>query len=217
MTVRPTIEALSNHLSHLFPTLDATDQRLSLALYHALAAGAPVAVPALAATLDMPADEAARRLQSWPGVYYDDTGRVIGYWGLALRPTTHRLRVKCRELYAWCAWDTLFLPALLDATAEIESMCRGSGQPVRLMVGPGAVEVEDPAELVVSFLLPQADAVRANVITSFCDYVHFFRSLEVAQTWLDEHPQAFLLSLGEAYEVGRRETQGRYGALLSLH
>ena len=47
-------------------------------------------------------------------------------------------------------------------------------------------------------------------------YVHFFRSPEAASTWLAQHPQAILLSLAEAYEVGRRRSRARYGALLEL-
>ncbi len=57
------------------------------------------------------------RLECWPNVERDQQGRVVGFSGLTLRPTAHSLRVGDRQLYAWCAWDTLFLPALLDETA----------------------------------------------------------------------------------------------------
>ncbi|MGH8702555.1 MAG: alkylmercury lyase MerB [Burkholderiales bacterium] len=213
---RPTVKALSDHMLRVYPALDATDQRLSLALYRVLAQGEPVAISALATTAGLAAEEVARRLQSWPGVYYDDERRVIGYWGLTLRPTTHRLRVDGRELYTWCAWDTLFIPALLGARAEVESVCRGSGQPVRLAIGPSSVETAHPAGLWVSFVLSDAAAMRADPIASFCCVVHFFRSPETARPWLDEHPQTFLLSLGEAHEVGRLRNRGRYGALLDF-
>ena len=213
---RPKIEALSEPLLHIFPTLDATDQELSLTLYRLLAKGEPVAIIALAAKLGLTAGEVARRLQSWPGVYYDGEQRVIGYWGLTLRSTTHRLRVDGRELYTWCAWDTLFLPALLGARAQATSVCRGSGEAVHLTVGPHAIESAEPAAVVVSFLLPNPDAVRADLITSFCHYVHFFRSPEAARPWLDEHPETFLLTLAEAYEVGRRRNRLQYSAVLDL-
>ncbi len=216
MSRRADVQAVATHLHEIFPTLDATGQRLSLALYRELARGAPVALPRLASLLELRADEVGRRLQAWPGVFFDDAQRVIGYWGLTLSRSTHRLRVDGRDLYTWCAWDTLFLPALLDTKADVLSVCRGSGEPVELTVGPSAVESAHPAGLWVSFLLPETEAVRANPVASFCHYVHFFRSRDAARAWLGEHPGTFLLSLVDAYEVGRRRNRLRYGDLLAL-
>ena len=121
----PTAEALSERLLSVFPALDADDQLLSLALYRQLAQGEPVALPGLASAVGLPLDQVARRLERWPGVYSDAERRVIGYWGLTIRPMTHRLRVDWRELFAWCAWDALFLPAVLGRRVEVSSVCRG--------------------------------------------------------------------------------------------
>ncbi len=213
---QPDIEALSEHLLRIFPALDATQQRLSLALYRKLARGAPVAPSSLANRVEMSAERVIQQLRNWPGVYYDGEQRVIGFWGLTTSPMPHRLRVDRRELYAWCAWDTLFLPALLGVTVEVESACRASGTPVRLTVTPHGVESAVPAKLLVSFLLPDAEAMDANVITSFCHYVHFFRSREAAKPWLHEHPETFLLSLADAYEFGGRMNRARFGTVLDV-
>jgi alkylmercury lyase len=124
----------------------------------------------------------------------------------------HRLRVDGRELYGWCAWDTLFLPELLGVAAEVGSACRASGAPVRLRVTPRDVQSAEPAGVLVSFLLPEAEAVNADVITSFSHYVHFFSSRDAAQPWLDAHPETFLLPLADAWETGRRINRSRYGA-----
>jgi alkylmercury lyase len=216
LQTQPDIEALSERLLRIFPVLDAAQQRLSLALYRDLARGAPVSPSSLANRVGMHAETVIRQLRSWPGVYYDGEQRVVGFWGLAIAPMPHRLRIDSRELYAWCAWDTLFLPALLGVTAEVESACRASGAPVRLTVTPSEVESAEPAGLSVSFLLPEAEAMNANVITSFCHYVHFFNSREAAQPWLDEHPETFLLPLADAYEFGRRMNRARYGRALDV-
>jgi alkylmercury lyase len=210
------IDALSEHLLRVFPVLDPTGQRLSLAVYRELARGAPVSPASLADPVEMPAEMVVRQLQSWPGVYYDGEQRIVGFWGLTIAPMPHRLRVDGRELYAWCAWDTLFLPALLGVTTEVESACRATGAPVRLTVTPHGVGSAEPAGLSVSFLLPEAEAMNANVITSFCHHVHFFRSSEAAQPWLDERPDTFLLSLADADEVGRRVNKARYGTALDV-
>ncbi len=209
-------EAIAEHLLRVFPVLDESGRRLALALYGGLAQGVPVSPSAIADRLEMPADRVVRQLHSWPGVYYDGDQRVIGFWGLTIAQMPHRLRVNGCGLYAWCAWDTLFLPALLGADVEVESACRATGNPVRLTATPQALSSVEPAGLVVSFLLPDAEAVTENVITSFCHYVHFFRSQEVARPWVAEHPKTFVLSLADAYEVGRRINQARYGKVLDV-
>jgi len=55
---------------------------------------------------------------------------------------------------------------------------------------------------VVSFLLPDR-AFDADVIQSFCHFVYFFASREAGEAWTSEHPGTFLLSLEEAFELGR--------------
>jgi alkylmercury lyase len=215
-TVSEATEQFLERLLGIIPEHDTDDQRLSLALYRRLAEGSPVALAGLAAELAMPREEVDRRLAAWPGVYYDAERRVIGYWGLTIRPMTHRLRVDGRELYAWCAWDTLFLPALLGRTAEVSSVCRASGEPVRLTVSPREVESAEPEAIAVSFLTADADAMRADVITNLCHYIHFFGSADAAKPWLAQYPDAFLLTLEEAYEVGRRRNHRHYPAMVDL-
>ena len=212
----PDVKVLAERVVSAFPTLDANGRRLSLELYNEHARGAPVSPSALADRADMRAEEVIRQLQSWPGVYYDGEQRVIGFWGLTIAPMPHRLRVNRRELYAWCAWDTLFLPALLDTTLDVESTCRASGDPVRLRVTTRGVESAQPAGLIVSFLLPDAEAMNVSVITSFCHYVHFFRSRDAARPWLDKQPDTFLLPVEDAFELGRLVNQTRYGAALTV-
>jgi alkylmercury lyase len=71
----------------------------------------------------MPPDVVKRALAEWGGFFTDEQGHVIGFLGLSIRPMPHRLTVTGRTLYAWCAFDTLFLPELLGAAAEVESRC----------------------------------------------------------------------------------------------
>ena len=85
---------------------------------------------------------------------------------------------------------------------------------MRLTVTPHGVESAEPAGLSVSFLFPEAEAMNANVIMSFCHYVHFFNSQEAAQPWLAQHPETFLLSLDDAHELGRYMNRARYGSAL---
>jgi alkylmercury lyase len=192
-----TAQEVAQRLQPLFPTLDERDRQLSLAVYRGLARGAPVSLPA----------GSLNRMRDWPGVYYNAEGRVTGFWGLSLASTRHRLRVHGRDLFTWCAWDTLFLPAVLGTRIEVASTCRATGEPVRLAVRPDAVEWSEPRELAVSFAVPDSEAVRADVISSFCHHVHFFASKKAQLP-----PSAFLLPLEEAFHVGQLLNRRRYGA-----
>lgn len=215
MTGQVDLEDLTAHLVRVFPKLDEIGQTVALHLYRRLSQGHPVPPIELTTAVRVPEHEIIGRLRAWPGVYYDDNGCVIGFWGLTIRPMPHRLRRNGVALYAWCAWDTLFLSELIGGQVDIESTCRGSGQPVRLTATPRGVQDACPAGLVLSFLVPDADRVNADVITSFCHYVHFFASPQIAQSWLANHPNSFVLSLADGIALGRDVNRARYGRLLS--
>ena len=87
------------------------------------------------------------------GIQVDDQGNVVGA-ALTARQTAHRVRVGGKELYAWCALDTLFIPGLLGEEGEVSSTCAASGEPIRITVGPDGVRDFSPADAVVSIVLP---------------------------------------------------------------
>ena len=87
------------------------------------------------------------------GVQVDEQGNVVGA-ALTVRQTAHRLQVGGKELYAWCALDTLFIPGLLGEDAEVVSTCPLSGEPVRIIVAPDGVQDFSPADAAVSIVLP---------------------------------------------------------------
>ena len=66
------------------------------------------------------------------GMEFDESGKVVGA-ALTNKETPHTIRIGGRKLYAWCALDTLFIPGLLNETAEIESTCPTSGAQIRLI------------------------------------------------------------------------------------
>ena len=93
-------------------------------------------------------------------------------WGLALSETAHGYATDGRQLYTWCAWDTLFITPILDQVAEVRSSCPVTGRPVSLTVGPEGLRRVEPPETVVSFLSPQQPWAD-DVITTFCHGVAF--------------------------------------------
>jgi alkylmercury lyase len=147
-------------------------------------------------------------IRGWQGrTYLDDSGAVIGHFGLTLSKTRHRLRLNGRDhpLYAWCAWDTLFIPLLLGTEAEVESECPASGRRISLRVTRRGTEAASHPAAVVSFVTPQQGKIEQDVIRNFCHFVHFFVSAADGERWTAEHPGTFLLSLAQAWELGRRK------------
>lgn len=97
------------------------DRALLRAALRLLAHGAPVTVTELAAAAGVDAGD----LEETPigaDIEYDEQGRVLG-WGLTLNPTPHRFTVAGHQLYTWCAPDTLVFPAVIGASAHVESEC----------------------------------------------------------------------------------------------
>lgn len=212
MPEHPGLAELGERLIDCMPRLGADDQRLALALYRRLSEGSPVTAAALAAGLGRDEREVAAKLEQWPGVYRDERGRVVGFWGLAIGEMPHRLRLDGRQLHTWCAWDALFIPELLGETAQVESRSPASGLPVRLTVGPDRVLAVEPEGIVVSMLTP-TQLFDQRVVMSFCHYVHFFPSAEDAGPWLAEHKDTFLLSIDEAFELGQMTNRVRFAEL----
>ncbi len=185
------------------PDLDPTQERIAIAVYRLLADGMPVAPEEAAAVAGVPLPQVAALLDRWPGVFRDSEGGVVGFWGLTIAELTptHRIEVDERALYGWCAWDTLFLPGILERPGRVTSTCPTTREVIELVVGPDGVVRSSHPQAVVSFLLPEG-GFEADVIQRFCHFVHFFATREAGETWVAEHPATFLLSLEEAFELG---------------
>ena len=80
-----------------------------------------------------------------------------------LTPHSHRQKT----LYAWCAWDTLFMPELLGETMRVESQCPETQRNIYLTASPHGVSALDPPGMVMSLLTPEATRVRENVVAHF--------------------------------------------------
>jgi len=211
-----TLTVLASDLLARLPTMTGEEQRLGLEIYRQLAQGEPVLRSALAEALEAPTDT-VDELLGHPNLrsltYTDKQGRIIGFGGLAVPEMPHRFKVDGRTLYTWCAWDSLFIPVILGAEAEVESPVPGSSALVRLRVAPDGVNRLQPRTAVMSLLLPtaqtfQADALKA--IASFCNYVFFFPNQDAAAAWTKSHPDTTFMSVSDAFELGRRMVSARW-------
>lgn len=198
------LESLATAVAKAAPDFDEEQQRIALEVYRRLAKGSPAPASAVAERAGAAVERVQDLLAAWPGVFLDEDGRVTGFWGLTIQRLSprHRFEVDGRELFAWCAWDTLFLPWILAATARVESVCPTTSETISLVVSPTEIVETSHPEAVVSFLVPDQD-FNADVIQSFCHFVHLFASGEAGEAWTAEHPRTFLLLLEEAFELGR--------------
>ena len=206
----PSINELADRFVRAFPPLDADDQELALKLLALLSSGKPVPQDQLAETLNRDSADVRRKLRQWSGVFYDDAHNVVAFFGVSVRETHHRLLVNGNTSFAWCAWDTLFIPTLLNTTVDVSSTCAQSGAAINLIVSPAGIDSVQPSDTVLSFLTPDESELRNDITTSFCHFIHFFRTREDGEIWASNHAGTFLLSLDDAFLLGEKMNAARY-------
>lgn len=221
MTKRsPHIDDVFEALSPLMCDLSPKEQRVALALYELLARGKSVRLGELSESMASSTDDTLGMLDA-PGLksltHYNESGAIIGFGGLAVVSMKHRFTIDDRTLYTWCAWDGLFLADILGVTAEIESTCPETDAALRLTVSRDGVTSMEPEDMVLSFLLPNAplfEQETSQTISSFCHYIHFLASPEAAEAWTARHEGTFVLSIADAFTLGKMNNDARFGAAL---
>jgi len=182
--------------------------RLLVRLMRELAQGRPIPkerVDRIVADVGSDPEEARKLLREV--TERDADNSVVGIMGLSLNDTPHRFYVNGTRMYTWCAEDALFLPAVLGQTATVESKSPVSGERVRLKVSPQGVEEVDPPGAVVSIVIVgPGDANMGSVKAiwgTFCHHIFFFASREEAERWAAGRDDIEILSVDEAFELGR--------------
>ncbi len=170
--------------------------------------GEPITLEEIETSSRLALETVRESLKAWKDTEYDDEGRLVGL-GLTLRPTEHLFLIEGRELYTWCALDTLIFPGILGVRAEVKSTCHATGSPIQFEVGPEGVRRLAPESAMVSLVVP---GDMASIRSSFCRQVHFFASQGAARTWLGEHPGGSVVSVAEAHRMGLALAKVRFTA-----
>jgi len=202
------VARVSEAIKGAMPVLNETDRQIATAIHRLMSLGKPVEPAAIAAALGIDAGYVEAKLASWPGVYRDKRGRIAGFWGQAIAKLDpeYRLSADGQTTYAWCALDTLFIPGIMGKTVRVEASDPISGEPISLLVDSDGVRGVSPAGTLVSVVVPDSP-FGYDVIESFCHRVLFFASEETGAKWISEHPDTTLLSVADAFEVGRALTR----------
>ena len=140
----------------------------------------------------------------------DADGRVVAAAGLSLVPARqHRLSLRGRQFWTWCAYDAIGIPPGLSEDAVAETTCQQCGT---------AVQVEFRAGRLVRTSNPDAriwDAERmegrGTAGPPHCALMNLFCSAEHLADWRAAHPgeRGQLRTLADVSELGRAE----WGAL----
>ena len=183
------------------------EARLIRAIYPPLAEGRPLSPRDVAESSDLPirSVEIAFRDMRRAGADFDGDGNLIGN-ALTLRPTPHKFTVDGQKLYAWCAVDTLFLPALVGKTAQVESTCLATGEPIRLTISPSGIETVDPADTVVTVTVPGFSAAcepgqgKGGECAS-CQSMNYFVSRAAAERHLGPEADVAILDVETVWQL----------------
>ena len=218
MTSQNPFDAIAHYLrSELFPSTDFLSQRVLLGLTRLIAQGSPVSLEELGATLgiDNAAVKKAIAAVAPSRLRIDDNGGITAFAGLSQAPTHHSFVFNGRELFTWCAFDALFLPEVLGGGARVTSRCPVTEAEIRVTVTKDGPEEVAPGETVMSFVMPSADTCCADLRGAFCDHVNFLSSRKAGAVWLARVPDAAILSLADAFALGRVRNDSAFGGVLA--
>ena len=120
----------------LFGLPDEEEQVFAVGLYDQLAAGTPVSKGQMAGALDWPEEKVTAMFDELPSVYldYDDDGNVSDRGGFGLDGGNNGFTNRGNEMFAWCAWDALFIPAIVGEPARVSAVDPEDGEAVSMGV-----------------------------------------------------------------------------------
>ncbi len=197
------IDELKELFIQAFPKLDITGQQQAAQLYQLLSQGQPVNIETFARKINLNTDITRKLLDSWTGVSFDTKHQIDAFWGLSTSKTTHSFNTGQHILYTWCAWDLLFMPVILKQTITATTQCPLSKQKITLTISEQGIEEVNPANAMVTFIKPTLEQLKANVTSSFCQYIFFVESEQTGQQWQQQHDNGFLLELDQGFKLGK--------------
>ncbi len=168
-----------------------------------LAEGEPVSAEMIGSKLGIPTQIARSVFEASQGKgEWDREGRLIGS-ALTLVPTQHRFRIMQKDLYTWCAHDSILLPGLLGMTAEVESPDPLNGDLIKLVITPKGPETYSPKTAVLTTF--QAAEPATGPKSAVCTNSHYFTSRASAEAWSHDRPGVNIMTIEEAYAQVKRD------------
>jgi alkylmercury lyase len=186
----------------LFAVINAAPEQFArlMALQQLLLESQPVSQERIASRLHMAREEVPTLLQ---GAELDAGGNFVGF-GLTLVPTPHAYQINGRQFYVWCAGDAITFPILHRTSAVIASPDPISGETVWLIGTPEGARDVAPSTAVVSWVRSPSGTITLETIrAAFCNFVHFFASMETAAQYVSPHPELVIVPINDVFQIGK--------------
>jgi alkylmercury lyase len=181
------------------------DLRLTVRTIQALSRGKPVSPEQLAEIWEVPLEQVRSVLAGAVlagRAEVNSQGDLVGGI-LSLIPTPHRISIGGKQLYAWCAYDAIYVPGLVGKTAEISTQDPITGDPIKIIITPDSVADVQPEGSVVSVVGVESD-MRGGPKSPRCTQMLFFGSRDSAHQWLQGRPDMSILTAEEVFEIARQ-------------
>lgn len=190
---------------------DPTAPLAQVYLLEELAKGQPVSPERAAELLGVSREEIDELFSAIEaaGGQINGQGDFIGM-ALTLKPTRHSIRVNDNDMYAWCSLDTILLPGVLEAEAEIESTDPITGETIQLTVNADQIVKVDPPGAVTSIFVPGRtptetgdDELVAGAESEVCTSMLFYASRKNAEKALANYSNIAIFTVEEAFNLAR--------------
>lgn len=183
--------------------------QLSIATVKALAEGRPLSIDRLSEVWGMPLAQTHQIFNTAKGrsIEVDQHDQLVGAAGLSLNNTSHEMIIDGRTMYAWCAWDALFLPTYLNHPATVESTDPKTGEHITLEVTPSTVITTEPETTMLTILVPSLDSpegLQTGPGTARCSAMHFFTDKNTATEWVGDRSDLVILNPTQALDTAHR-------------
>ena len=83
-------EKLHRFIREFMPRLQPDERAAALEIYRGIADNATISPVEVGKRARLAPSRVEAILSSWPGVYRDGAGNIVGFWGLTAQPLFHR-------------------------------------------------------------------------------------------------------------------------------
>lgn len=151
------------------------------------------------------AAQAVKTLSENDMVVFSENGEPVGAYPFTMEEREHKVSVNGHSVHAMCALDALSVSPMFGMKTEISSVCRVTGDPVRIRQSGTTIENgTETGDLCFGIAWAAADTCSCCA-QSLCMEMMFLRDREIAEQWLSENPQdREIFTLEQAVEFGAR-------------
>jgi hypothetical protein len=129
----------------------------------------------------------------------DESGAIVGSYGLSVVPSQDAIQFDGRRFWTWCAKTSLGVLSALDRGGLVVATSPGTGRELRVTFEGSRPRSEEG--VVVFWPSSELRTSCSSVVEEFCPNFSFFESAEAAEAWARTNDVlGEVLSLDEAAE-----------------